>query len=159
MRTPAVLHTLSCTGRENWAFAALLGEQVGRNPRQILERQKSSCVVGTGVICASYHAPNVVTRECYICRYNIDIFSPYQYTPQSLPMPCSQSFKCNNAGSLALLTVLCSIRRARHHRVQHSAQGQDSISSTARRSIRRHSLPGRGVSFNEHQKRFNRPLR
>ena len=101
MRTPAVLHTLSCTGRENWAFAALLGEQVGRNPRQILERQKSSCVVGTGVICASYHAPNVVTRECYICRYNIDIFSPYQYTPQSLPMPCSQSFKCNNAGSLA----------------------------------------------------------
>ena len=101
MRTPAVLHTLSRTGRENWAFAALLREQVGRNPRQILERQKSSCVVGTGVICASYHAPNVVTRECYICRYNIDIFSPYQYTPQSLPMPCSQSFKCNNAGSLA----------------------------------------------------------
>ena len=100
MRTPAVLHTLSRSRRENWAFAALLGGQVGRNPRQILERQKSSLRSWDWCHLRKLPFSLVDTPECYICRYNMDIFSPYQYTPHSLPMPCSQLLKRNNVGSL-----------------------------------------------------------
>ena len=159
MRSPAVLHTLSCTGRENWVFAALLGEQVGGNPRQILERQKRSlrhwdCCHPRKLPCSL-----VVTPACYIFRYHIDMFSPYQYTPHSLPMPCLQLFKCNNVGSLAF--AHCALFYQKSSPSSGSALGPRPGLHIVHRPPQypRHSLPGRVVWFDEHQKRFNRPGR
>ena len=159
MRSPAVLHTLSCTGRENWVFAALLGEQVGGNPRQILERQKRSlrhwdCCHPRKLPCSL-----VVTPACYIFRYHIDMFSPYQYTPHSLPMPCLQLFKCNNVGSLAF--AHCALFYQKSSPSSGSALGPRPGLHIVHRPPQYpcHSLPGRVVWFDEHQKRFNRPGR
>ena len=159
MRSPAVLHTLSCTGRENWVFAALLGEQVGGNPRQILERQKRSlrhwdCCHPRKLPCSL-----VVTPACYIFRYHINMFSPYQYTPHSLPMPCLQLFKCNNVGSLAF--AHCALFYQKSSPSSGSALGPRPGLHIVHRPPQypRHSLPGRVVWFDEHQKRFNRPGR
>ena len=150
MRSPAVLHTLSCTGRENWVFAALLGEQVGGNPRQILERQKRSlrhwdCCHPRKLPCSL-----VVTPACYIFRYHIDMFSPYQYTPHSLPMPCLQLFKCNNVGSLAF--AHCALFYQKSSPSSGSALGPRPGLHIVHRPPQypRHSLPGRVVWFDEY---------